>query len=107
MVNITIPTNTPAGTNYLIRVASSNPVLAGNPTMNLLTINPLSRNLVSPTNNLTGTNTKKAVNSINAGNKVISPANVTYQAGKRILLTPGFETNTGTVFKAQIQGCSN
>ncbi|WP_460470845.1 3-coathanger stack domain-containing protein [Emticicia fontis] len=44
---------------------------------------------------------------MNADNKIISPANVTYNAGKSIVLNPGFESATGSVFKAQIQGCNN
>jgi len=106
-INGTIPLNTPAGTNYLIRVASTNPVLAGNPTISSLTINPLVLNLVSPINDLTGTTTKKAINIINASNKVIASANVTYQAGNAIVLNAGFEVKSGAVYKAQIQGCGN
>lgn len=34
-------------------------------------------------------------------------ANVEYKAGNSILLTPGFESSPGTVFKASISGCSN
>ena len=104
-INATIPLNIPAGTNYLIRVAASNQVLVGNPTMSLLTINPLTRNLVSPINDLTGNNTLKATNIINASNKVTSPTNVIYQAGNAILLNPGFQS--GAVFKAEIKTCSN
>lgn len=70
-----------------------------------LIINPVTLNLVSPTDNLTGTSVKRAGQVINASNKVTSPANVVYQAGNNILLTPGFET--GAVFKAEIQGCGN
>ncbi len=73
--------------------------------MSFLTVHPLVLTLVNPTNNLTGTNTKKAVDIINANNKVTSPANVLYQAGKAIVLTPGFES--GAVFKAEIQVCTN
>lgn len=70
-----------------------------------LIISPLILNLVGPTDNLTGTNLKKAGQAINASNKITSPANVVYQAGNNILLTPGFET--GAVFRAEIQGCGN
>ncbi|GGD83830.1 hypothetical protein GCM10011514_54780 [Emticicia aquatilis] len=101
----TIPQNTLEGTKYLIRVTSSNQVVVSNPAISQVTVHPLAYNLVSPNNNLTGTNTKKAVNTINASNKVSSPANITYQAGKSIVLSPGFES--GAVFKAEIQGCSN
>ncbi len=70
-----------------------------------LTIFPSALSLVSPTDNLTGTSLKKVGNSITATNKITSPANVTYQAGKNILLSPGFES--AAVFKAEIQTCSN
>ena len=73
--------------------------------LGLVTINPLTRNLVSPTNDLTGTSTKKAVNITNASNKVTSPANVLCQAGNAFFLTPGFQS--GAVFKAEIHGCGN
>ncbi|WP_394993964.1 3-coathanger stack domain-containing protein [Emticicia sp.] len=46
-----------------------------------------------------------ANNSMYANNKIISPSNVTYQAGKAILLTPGFEVMG--VFKAEIRGFDN
>ncbi|MDZ7935267.1 MAG: hypothetical protein U5M51_09940 [Emticicia sp.] len=104
-LNCTIPQSTVEGTKYLIRVTSTNQVVVSNPAMNLVTVHPFIYNLVSPTNNLTGMNTKKATTTINASNKVTSPANVTYQAGNSILLTPGFES--GAVFKAEIQGCNN
>ncbi len=104
-LNCTIPQSTLEGSKYLIRVTSTNQVVVSNPAMSLVTVHPFTYNLVSPTNNLTGTSTKKAVSTINASNKVTSPANVTYQAGNSILLTPGFES--GAVFKAEIQGCNN
>ncbi|MER0442638.1 3-coathanger stack domain-containing protein, partial [Emticicia sp. W12TSBA100-4] len=104
-LNCTIPQNTLEGSKYLIRVASTNQVVVSNPAMGLITVHPFSYTLINPDNNLTGTSTKKAVSTINASNKVISPTNVTYQAGNSILLTPGFES--GAVFKAEIQGCNN
>jgi hypothetical protein len=106
-VSCTVPFNTPEGENYLIRVVSSNQVYAGNPTMSMLTVNPLSHTFVSPTNDFSaGNQTKKAVNTISASNKVISPANITYQAGNAIMLNPGFEAQSSSVFKAQIMGCN-
>ncbi len=104
-LSCTIPQNTVEGTKYLIRVASSNQVVVSNPAISQVVVHPYSHNLVSPANNVTGTKTKKAVTSIHASNKVISPASVTYQAGKSILLTPGFES--GAVFKAEIRACEN
>lgn len=104
-LNCTIPQSTVEGSKYLIRVTSTNQVVVSNPAMSLVTNHPFSYNLVSPTNNLTGTGIRKAASTINANNKVTSPANVTYQAGNSILLTPGFES--GAVFTAEIQGCQN
>ncbi|GAB3519329.1 3-coathanger stack domain-containing protein [Emticicia fontis] len=108
-VNCTIPLNTPEGNNYLIRVVSSNQVYAGNPTMSQLKINPQNTYLQSPANDYVTGNTeiKQVVSTISAGNKVGNTANVTYQAGNAVVLTPGFETQTGGIFKAQIQACVN
>ena len=100
-----IPQVTVEGTKYLIRVKSSNQVVVSNPVISQVTVNPLNYSLVSPTNNLTGTSTKKAVDSINASNKISSTANVVYQAGKSVLLTPGFES--GAVFRAEVKSCDN
>jgi hypothetical protein len=100
-----IPQVTVEGTKYLIRVKSSNQVVVSNPVISQVTVNPLNYSLVSPTNNLTGTSTKKAIESINASNKITSPANVVYQAGKSVLLTPGFESSA--VFRAEIKSCDN
>jgi hypothetical protein len=100
-----IPQNTLQGTKYLIRVISSNQVVVSNAVISKITVNPLNYSLVSPSNNLTGTGIKKAVDSINASNKIISPATVVYQAGKSVVLTPGFESNG--VFKAEIKACNN
>jgi hypothetical protein len=100
-----IPQNILGGSKYLIRVKSSNQVIVSNPVISQVTVNPLNYSLVGSTNNLTGTSTKKAVDSINASNKISSPANVVYQAGKSVVLTPGFESSA--VFRAEIKSCDN
>ncbi|GAB3521605.1 hypothetical protein GCM10027442_46020 [Emticicia fontis] len=100
-----LPQNLSMSGHYLIRVASSNQVIASNPTMSFLTVTPASKNLMADIS--TGTTTEQAALQINASNKIISPANVSYNAGKAIILNPGFETKDGSIFKAQIQGCSN
>jgi hypothetical protein len=100
-----IPQNTVGGLKYLVRVVSSNQVVVSNPVISQVTVNPLNYSLVSPTNNLTGTSTKKAVDSINASNKITSPSNVIYEAGKSVVLTPGFESSA--VFRAEIKSCDN
>jgi hypothetical protein len=96
-----IPQNTPEGGKYLIRVASSNQVVVSNPAINQVTVYPHTYNLDS----VNGKSTKKAANIINATTRITSAVNITYQAGKTIVLMPGFET--GAVFKAEIQGCDN
>ena len=48
----------------------------------------------------------KANNFIMAANKVNTQTNVLYQAGKSVVLNPGFEAKSGAVFKAQIGGCN-
>lgn len=106
LVNCTIPLNIPEGDNYLIRIISSNQVYAGNPTISQLKINPLNLYYSSPTNDFTtGTVSKQVVNTITASNKVNSTAVVNYNAGKSVVLSPGFEAQSGGVFKAEIQGC--
>ncbi|RFS18434.1 Ig-like domain repeat protein [Emticicia sp. C21] len=100
-----LPQNLSATGKYLIRVASSNQVVASNPTMQYLSVTPATKNLTADIN--TGTVTEQASVQINADNKITSPANVTYNAGKAIILNPGFESREGSVFKAQIQGCNN
>lgn len=48
----------------------------------------------------------KATNFITATNKISSATDVLYQAGKSVVLNPGFEARSGAVFKAQIGGCN-
>lgn len=59
------------------------------------------------TSNITGTETKQAIDYINASNKIITPANVVYESGKAINLAPGFEVENGSVFlgKADLEVC--
>ncbi|RYU92659.1 3-coathanger stack domain-containing protein [Emticicia agri] len=104
VVHCTIPLSVTGGPGYRIRVASSNQTLAGNPTMSTLVINPLNRNL---TDNITsGDNLIKVSGELTGSNKLTAPARVAYQAGKAILMNPGFETS-GAVFKAEIKGCTD
>ncbi|MFT7309222.1 MAG: hypothetical protein ACI964_001806 [Spirosomataceae bacterium] len=60
---------------------------------------------VSP---ISGIYFQQAVSFVVALNRIEYTANVTYQAGNNITLLPGFETESGSVFRAQIQNsCSN
>lgn len=71
----------------------------------------LKRAACQTTHNLTSqiANTVKyeASETIQATNIISSTANVTYDAAKSILLTAGFQTQQGAVFKAYIDGCGN
>src|SRR6218665_1929047 len=100
-----LPQNLSATGRYLIRVASSNQVVASNPTTQFLSVTPVAKSLTA--NIGSGTITEQASMQISAGNKILSPANVTYQAGNAIILSPGFEVAGGSIFKAQIQSCNN
>lgn len=76
-----------------ITVVSANPVLT----------------LLSPANDITtDAATLLAGNNITASNKVEVTGKVTYQAGKFIELTPGFEAKNGAVFQTLLQAvCTN
>ena len=69
-----------------------------------VTVIPQTNSITS--NISTGTSILQAAQTINASNKIISPAKVTYKAGNSISLNTGFEAQTGSVFVAQIQGCN-
>lgn len=71
---------------------------------NQVTVVPLINSVT--TNISAGTSEIQATQTIDATNKIISPANVTYKAGNSISLNTGFEAQTGSVFLAQIQGCN-
>ena len=49
---------------------------------------------------------KLSTSSISASNKVFSPSEVYYKAGKSVILNPGFEAANGSLFKASIGGCN-
>lgn len=71
----------------------------------------LSLNLVSTSNDISnqivikGDNSK--IGTINATNKIKDNSNVIYRAGNSINLNAGFVSENGTVFKTEINGCSN
>ncbi len=103
----TIPINIAVGSNYRIRVVSTNQTLTGGSNGSNLSSVTASLNLVSPTNDIAGgTTTKQASQTITATNKVLSPANTIYKAGNSILLNAGFQANSSSVFKAEIGGCN-
>ncbi|MFD2522794.1 3-coathanger stack domain-containing protein [Emticicia soli] len=58
---------------------------------------------------LSGTNTYQASKVIvgETANNISSTANITYDAGKYVLLKPGFNTSEGAVFQTKLVGCGN
>ena len=106
----TIPVMAMGGENYRIKVVSTDPAAAGNYNLAALTVNPVTYNLVSPTNDYpVGTATKQAIQTINARNNITGASIIQYKAGNAINLTPGFRvvSHPGSSFKADIAGCSN
>lgn len=65
---------------------------------------PVNLNII--TDYLSETKKDMATEKITGNNKITSPANITYRAGKSIELNPGFEAASSSVFKAEIGGCN-
>lgn len=59
------------------------------------------------TETITTASKYEASNTIQATNIISPTANATYDAAKSILLLPGFHAQSGSVFKAYIDGCGN
>lgn len=68
-----------------------------------------SLNLKNPDDNYSRLTILKQTNqrfgNIEANNRILDKSNVIYNSGKKILLTPGFETADSVVFSAKIGGC--
>lgn len=106
-ISCQIPMNIAGGNGYKIRIYATNPALLSNIQTGSFAINPRQLLLQSPSDDYSILVNKRATQTITATNKVISPANVTYQAGKSIILNAGFAANAGAVFRAEIQICPN
>lgn len=107
-ISCQIPPSIMGGNGYKIRVYATNPALLSNVQMGTIAISPSVLNLQSPADDYSTTVDKKAAETITATNKVLVPANVSYQAGKAIVLNAGFEASSGSIFKAEIQAvCPN
>jgi hypothetical protein len=72
-------------------------------------VNPNCVNNHQLTNEIGGNSLLKfeANQSVSASNILQSGTNIIYNAGNSILLSNGFHTNAGTVFKAEIKSCGN
>ncbi len=107
-VACTIPAGIDEGSNYKIRVVSSNQVLEGNVNATAFSLGKINLALASPNDDISsGSTTIKVGRSITANNKILAPATVNYQAGGAILLNAGFQANASSVFKAEIKNCEN
>jgi len=106
MVTCEIPTNLQKGEQYKIRIISTNPAQLSNSNLIPLKINARTQTLQSPNDDIYTLNNKIATEKIVAINKVFGGSNTVYQAGRTILLLPGFVANTGSVFKTKIDGCN-
>lgn len=59
-------------------------------------------------NAISGAPIVKSAIYIEGGNKIVAPSNVTYKALNSVMLTPGFETGSTSVFRANIgSACIN
>ncbi|GAB2649174.1 hypothetical protein GCM10027035_48820 [Emticicia sediminis] len=106
MVTCQIPTNLQKGEQYQIRVISTNPAQLSNSNLIPLKINARTQTLQSPNDDIYTLNNKIATEKIVAINKVFRGSNTVYQAGRTILMLPGFAVNTGSIFKTKIAGCN-
>jgi hypothetical protein len=110
-----VPYGTTYGTDYQIRIISSNPAITTNPSksFSVTSICPVPcagiLSLASPADDYSSLTVVKRANAasgnISANNKVSNNANVTYQA-KSVVLTAGFRADSGTIFKAEVGGCN-
>lgn len=107
-VACTIPANVVAGSQYKIRVMSTNPTINGNSNGTTISIKSSILTLISPTDDYTGaTLIKTAGQAIHATNKIFTPSNISYEAGNAVILGAGFQVDTPAVFKAEIKTCYN
>jgi hypothetical protein len=114
-IELTIPQNLDQITGYKILAQTDNRPGVGSKPLILKTcvVAPCNQiiTLVSPADDVNGGNVSKATNfTITANNKITNNAQVSLKAGKSITIdgTNGvFIAESGTVFKAEIEGCIN
>jgi hypothetical protein len=95
----------PANTAYFLQCNLASCLSTRSST--LVTVNPCPAiiNMLSPVNNISsGTLSLEASNLITANN-IITGGNIKYDAASSITLLPGFKVESGTVFRALIDGC--
>ncbi|MFT6203685.1 MAG: hypothetical protein ACI9V1_002106 [Spirosomataceae bacterium] len=99
-------------TYFATCVAANNCQSSRSNTISIKVLNDCETNyqLASPTNDLgqNGLNLNyEASNAIQASNKLQNKVKVSFDAAKSITLSPGFLSDSGTNFTAQIGGCTN
>ncbi|SOE23375.1 hypothetical protein SAMN06298216_3762 [Spirosomataceae bacterium TFI 002] len=114
-ISAIIPSGTTVAPGYKMRIISSSPTDDEQPIklFEVLAICPppcaANETLVSTADDINGSMTLIEVNGttgyIQASNKILNGANATYNAGRFIELTEGFEAKSGTVFTVEIGGC--
>ena len=104
--SITIPNQMSSTARVMVRGTGRAFFDISNNNFTITAESPCPSTLELTTNITSGTNTFKALQTIVASNKVMSPAIVNYQAGNSISLNAGFEAQNGAVFSALIGGCN-
>lgn len=106
IVTCQLPTNLPKGEKYQIRVISTNPIQLSNSNLIPLKINARIQTLQSPNDDIFALNHKTATEKIVATNKIFGGGNTIYQAGRAVIMLPGFVVDAGSIFKTKIEGCN-
>lgn len=71
----------------------------------ILEVTPKCPSNITLTNTFHGILKEAAIDNIISNQQIINSSNINYQAGKSIVLTPGFFINRPNLFKAEIKGC--
>lgn len=100
----TISVNPTTNTNYILS-SFQNTCGSG-----IIAVNKASINISQCVNNIVQSGklisgVYKAANTIESNGLLEPPTNVFYESEKRILLTPGFSAQSGTIFSAKIKTC--
>ncbi len=103
-INCSLPNFLKSSDQYRIKVTSTAPVVSSVISSYTLSIVSSDVLLSSPNDDLNNANKDhKAINTMQASNKIQGNASSRFTTGKSIVLKPGFQSEAGTVFEAKIQ----
>ncbi|MCR9066623.1 MAG: hypothetical protein NXI00_21800, partial [Cytophagales bacterium] len=103
-INCSLPNFLKSSDQYRIKVTSTAPVVSSVISSYTLSIVSSDVLLSSPNDDLNNANKDhKAINTMQASNKIQGNASSRFTTGKSIVLKPGFQSGAGTVFEAKIQ----